>query len=131
MRTKYPDTDEKLVFNEALKRMLNALVDDLIAETIRRVEQAKATTLEAVRHGPERLVAFSPAMEELRLEAKRFLYAHLYNAPELQRDHEEAETSSAPFSAPGSPIRPCFLPRASHRLLPRAHPAWLPTTLPE
>ncbi len=92
MRTKYPDTNEKLVFNEGLKRMLNALVGDLIAETIRRVEQAKATTLEAVRHAPERLVAFSPAMEELRLEAKRFLYAHLYNAPELQRDHEEAET---------------------------------------
>ena len=92
MRTKYPDTNEKLVFNEGLKRMLNALVGDLIAQTIRRVEQAKATTLEAVRHAPERLVAFSPAMEELRLEAKRFLYAHLYNAPELQRDHEEAET---------------------------------------
>ena len=92
MRTKYPDTNEKLVFNEGLKRMLNALVGDLIAETIRRVEQAKATTLEAVRRAPERLVAFSPAMEELRLEAKRFLYAHLYNAPELQRDHEEAET---------------------------------------
>jgi dGTPase len=90
MQTKYPDKAEKLVFNEALKRMLNALVDDLIAETLRRVEQAGATMLEAVRCAPERLVAFSPAMEELRLEAKRYLYARLYNAPELQRDHEEA-----------------------------------------
>ncbi|MGC2163648.1 MAG: dNTP triphosphohydrolase [Silvibacterium sp.] len=91
MRARYPDTAEKLVFNEALKRMLNALVGDLIAETMRRVETAGATSLDAVRRAPERLVAFSPAMEDLRLEAKRYLYAHLYNAPELERDHEEAQ----------------------------------------
>jgi dGTPase len=91
MLKKYQDAHEELVFNETLKRMLNALVDDLIAETSRRVQQANATTLEAVRHAPGRLVAFSPEMEELRFEAKRYLYAHLYNSPELQRDHEEAE----------------------------------------
>ncbi|HEX5235403.1 MAG TPA: deoxyguanosinetriphosphate triphosphohydrolase [Silvibacterium sp.] len=91
MLEKYPTTPERLVFNEGLKRMLNALVDDLIAETRRRVQQSDATTLDAVRRQASRLVAFSPAMEELRLEAKRYLYAHLYNAPELQRDHEEAE----------------------------------------
>jgi dGTPase len=91
MLKKYPETPEKLVFNEALKRMLNALVDDLIAETARGVEQTGAATLEAVRRAPARLVAFSPEMEELRLEAKRYLYANLYNAPELKRDHAEAE----------------------------------------
>jgi dGTPase len=91
MQARYPGTAQKLVFNEALKRTLNALVDDLLEETAQRVEQARVTTLAAVRRAPERLVAFSPAMEELRLEAKRYLYAHLYNAPELERDHEEAE----------------------------------------
>lgn len=91
MLAKYSDTAPKLVFNEALKRMLNALVDDLIAETNRRVRNAQATTLEAIRLTPERLVAFSPAMEEQRLEAKHYLYANLYNAPELRHDHEEAE----------------------------------------
>jgi dGTPase len=91
MLAKYPNTAENLVFNEGLKRMLNALVDDLLDETTRRVEAAGATTLEATRRAPARLVAFSPPMEELRIEAKRYLYAHLYNAPELQRDHAEAE----------------------------------------
>jgi dGTPase len=90
MRAKYPDAAEKLVFNEALKRVLNALVDDLITETRRRVEQAGATTLEDIRRAPERLAGFSPEMEELRLEAKGYLYAHLYNAAEITRDHEEA-----------------------------------------
>lgn len=91
MREKYSQAAEKLVFNEALKRMLNALVSDLIAETTRRVEHANATTLEAIRHASERLAAFSPAMEELRMEAKRYLYAHLYHAPELRREHEEPD----------------------------------------
>lgn len=91
METKYPRVSTKLVFNEALKRMLNALVDDLLAETTRRVEAAGIATLEAVRRAPERLVAFSAEMEALRMEAKRYLYANLYNAPELERDHAEAE----------------------------------------
>ena len=91
MRAAYPDSADKLVFNEALKRVLNALVDDLIAETRRRVEEAGATTLEDIRSAPERLAGFSSRMEELRLEAKRYLYANLYNSPELARDHAEAE----------------------------------------
>ena len=90
MLKKFPGTAEKLVFNEALKRMLNALVDDLLTETASRVMATGASSLELVRRAPGRLVAFSPEMEQLRLEAKRYLYAHLYNAPELQRDHNEA-----------------------------------------
>lgn len=91
MLAKYAGVSEKLVFNEALKRMLNALAGDLIDETGRRVAAAQVTALEDVRRAPDRLVGFSPQMEELRLEAKRYLYANLYNAPELERDHEEAE----------------------------------------
>ena len=91
MEAKYAGVAEKLVFNEALKRMLNALVDDLIAETSRRVETAGITKLEEVRRAPARLVGFSDGMEALRLEAKGFLYTNLYNSPELERDHAEAE----------------------------------------
>lgn len=91
MREKYPDTAEKLVFNEALKRMLNALVDDLIAETARRVQAEGATTVEIIRRAPQRFAAFSPQMEEMRMEAKLYLYANLYNASELRREHEEPD----------------------------------------
>jgi dGTPase len=90
MAAEYPDAPAKLVFNEALKRMLNALVDDLIAETARQVNTAGITTLEGIRNAPHRLAAFSPEMESMRLEAKRYLYANLYNCEELTRDHEEA-----------------------------------------
>src|SRR5579875_993127 len=91
MEEKYAGAGAKLVFNEALKRMLNALVDDLIMETVRRVEAAGISTLDDVRRAPARLVGFSPEMEAQRMEAKRYLYANLYNSHELERDHEEAE----------------------------------------
>jgi len=90
MQAAYPEALEKLVFNEALKRVLNALVGDLIAETSRRVAEADITTLDEIRNTPQRLAAFSPEMEALRLEAKRYLFANLYNCDELTSDHQKA-----------------------------------------
>jgi dGTPase len=90
MKREYPNAGEKLVFNEALKRMLNALVGDLIAETARRVKDADVQNLEQIRGFSERLVAFSPSIEEMRREAKQYLYRTLYSSPEFENDLGEA-----------------------------------------
>ena len=86
----FPAAPENLQANEALKKMLNTLVGDLIRETARRVDAEGIVSLEDVRRSPQRLVAFSPQMEELRREAKQHLYAALYSSEELQRDLQEA-----------------------------------------
>jgi dGTPase len=86
----FPAAPKNLLSNEALKRMLNSLVGDLIRETARRVNAGSVVTLQDVRRSPHRLVAFSPQMEELRREAKQHLYATLYSREELQRDLQEA-----------------------------------------
>ena len=91
MARAHAGTSEKLIFNEALKRMLNALVGDLLEETVRRVSAAGVHSLAGVRSAAARLVAFSPAMEDARMEARRYLYAHLYGSAALQRDHAMAE----------------------------------------
>ncbi len=91
MSQAHQGASEKLIFNEALKRMLNALVGDLLEETVRRVHAAGVHTLAGVRTAAERLVRFSPAMEQARMEARRYLYAHLYGSSELKRDHAMAE----------------------------------------
>jgi dGTPase len=54
------------------------------------VSVAGITTLEGIRNAPHRLASFSSQTEELRLEAKRYLYASLYNCAELTHDHQEA-----------------------------------------
>ena len=88
----HPSAPEYLRANEALKKMLNTLVGDLIRETARRVEAGGVTSLEDVRHASNRLVAFSAEIEEMRREAKQRLYATLYSRDELQKDLQEAGT---------------------------------------
>jgi dGTPase len=88
----HTDAGEKLIFNEALKRMLNALVGDLLEATVTHARAAGVETLAAVRSAGHRLVAFSPDMERERLAAKQYLYTHLYGSEPLKRDHATAET---------------------------------------
>ena len=88
---KYPDAPDKLKFNEALKRVLNRFVTDLIENTRQRVQQAGVGSLDDLRRCPERLAAFSPEVEEERREAKSFLYEALYNCKPLQPEKRLAE----------------------------------------
>jgi len=87
----FPAALPKLIVYEALKQMLNALATDLMAETHRRVTELGATTLDEVRRAPGRLVSLSAEMEARRAEAKRFLYASLYNSPEMEESHRHAD----------------------------------------
>ncbi len=88
---KYPNAPDKLKFNEALKRVLNYFVTNLITNTQYRVDQAAVRSLEELRHYPERLAAFSPEAEEERREAKQFLYETLYNSKQLEPEKRKAE----------------------------------------
>src|SRR6266566_644902 len=87
----YPDAIEKLKFNEALKRMLDRFVSDLIRNTSERVEESKVRALNDVRNFPQRLSCFSPPVEKELREAKKFLYSNLYFSSVLEPEKEDAE----------------------------------------
>ncbi|HKR25959.1 MAG TPA: dNTP triphosphohydrolase [Acidobacteriaceae bacterium] len=91
LESRHPGAPEKLLLQESIKLILNALADDLVAEVGRRVCQQGITDLEGIRHAPERLAAFSPGMESRRREAKEFLYQNLYLCDDLKRGHDQAE----------------------------------------
>jgi len=86
----YPAAASKLTINEALKRVLNALVTDLLNEVRARVTALGATTLADIRMAPHRLAALSQSMESERAIAKKFLYFNLYNAPVMEDSHTHA-----------------------------------------
>lgn len=90
MERAHPAAAAKLVFNEALKLMLNAMVSDLLAETHRRVADAGIIDLEGVRDAAVRVAGFSAAMEAERVAAKRYLHARLYNSDDLAHDRQQA-----------------------------------------
>jgi dGTPase len=114
----YPHAASRVTVSEALRRVLNALVTDLLTEVHRRVTVADITTLQQVRQAPERVAAFSAKMEADRGAAKAFLYAHLYNSPRMEEDHRHAtEVVEGLFEAL----------MADPGLMPSDHRAQIPT----
>ncbi len=87
----YPDAPAKLKFNEALKRVLNRFVEDLVKNTQKRVNEARVRTLDDVRSHAERLAAFSPSVEADRKPTKDFLYENLYYSSALSDEKDDAE----------------------------------------
>jgi dGTPase len=106
----YPAAPPKLAAYETLKRLLDALVTNLMEETARQAAalglaafdeiELGGVGLEAIRSAPRRLAAFSPEMEAARAAAKQFLYANLYNSPGMEEAHAHAvEIIQGLFSA--------------------------------
>ena len=114
----YPAAPQKLTVTEALRRVLNALVTDLMSEVRVRVAALGATTLDEIRRTPQRLAALSPAAEANRAAAKQFLYACFYNSPQMVDAHSHA----------GRVVEGLFAAlMADPGLLPEDHRAQIPT----
>jgi dGTPase len=114
----YPAAAPKLAVSDALRRLLDLLVTDLLHETHRRVLAADIETLDELRHAPKRMAALSAEIENHRAETKTFLYSRLYNSQEMEAEHARAaeivETLFATFVAQPT-------------LLPADHQAQMPT----
>jgi dGTPase len=86
----FPQAAPRLTASEALRRVLNALVTDLIDEVRNRVSASGITTLAEIREAPGRIAALSSKMEADRASAKAFLYTNLYNSPGMEEAHRHA-----------------------------------------
>ncbi len=119
----HPQAPEKLRFNQALRRMFDRLVSDLIRNTLERVNEAGVRTVDDVRSWPERLAAFSPAVDAERREAKAFLHERLYSSPELRPEKEEAERVVTElfehWMAHPETLPPSYREKAEQETLPR------------
>jgi len=76
---RHPGAKEKLKFNEALKRLLDALVTDLIASTSARLRKCEVRSLDAVRSHPRRLAALGTRLAGENRQLKQFLFTRLYS----------------------------------------------------
>ena len=91
VHARYPGAAPRILSSEALRRVLNAFVTDLMREVDIRVREAGIATLDEVRRAPRRLAALSPEMETERAQTKRFLYESLYNSPGMEEVHRHSE----------------------------------------
>ena len=83
VRQLYPELAERRLIHETIRRMISELIEDLIAETARRISQAGVQSLADVRAaGP--IAAFSGPIRRDLTQLKRFLAERLYQHPRVE-----------------------------------------------
>ncbi len=87
---KYPGLAHSRLIHEAIRRMINAMVEDVLSETRRRLAAAKAKTVADIRALGRPVVAFSEAMTATDRTIKAFLFKRMYEHWHLNRSHSKA-----------------------------------------
>jgi dGTPase len=82
---RYPNIEEHRLVHEAIRRMIHAMVIDLLAETRSRIEKTNVQSADDVRALKKPLVAFSSGMEKQIRELKDFLMVHMYRHYRVNR----------------------------------------------
>ena len=80
-RARHPDAAEGRLAGEVIRDQIGVMVNDLIAETRRRIGDSGVETVADVRAAGRALVGFSDAMAAEERALKRFMYANLYHHP--------------------------------------------------
>jgi len=90
VRAQYPGVAGRRLIHETIRRMINAHVIDLIAQTQRNIAESGVHSLEDVRNAPP-LVAFSPAMIREQTQLQQFLRENLYWHYRVLREMSKAK----------------------------------------
>jgi dGTPase len=119
VRGEFPDLRERRVIHETIRRMIGALVGDLLAESARRIRNSGVATMDDVRRAPT-LIAFTPAMKAENANLKRFLLQNLYRHPRVVAMTNRAGRIVRDLFA-GFMTEPGRLPAQYHRLAEADH----------
>src|SRR6266550_7525469 len=74
-----------------VRDMIGVMVEDVLAETERRVRDSGVETIDEIRAAGRQLAGFSAPLAAEERELKRFLYERLYGSNELELVRTEAE----------------------------------------
>jgi dGTPase len=86
----YPGLAQPRLIHEAIRRMINAMVEDVLAETRKRLAAAGAKSVAEIRALGRPVVAFSEGMAANDRVIKAFLYRNMYEHWHLNRSHSKA-----------------------------------------
>jgi dGTPase len=87
---KYPGIEQARLIHEAVRRVINAMVEDVLGETRRRLKEAAPQAVADIRGLGRPVVAFSARMAETDRTVKAFLYKRMYEHWKLNRSHSKA-----------------------------------------
>jgi dGTPase len=91
LRCEFPDLDRARTVHELLRRVIGAMVHDILVATAGRIEAAGIRTAADVGRAGHWLVGFSAEMAQAERELKRFLFQHVYRHEQVNRPVRAAE----------------------------------------
>ncbi len=77
--------------HETVRRIITRMIEDVTAESLRRLSALAPLSAAAVRHAAEAVVAFSPAMRDADAAIKGFLYPRMYRHARVMGVMQDAE----------------------------------------
>lgn len=86
IRAGFPMLDRARFIHEIGRRMITALIEDVVIETRRRVEEAAPRSADQVRRLGRTLVGFSAPVAEAERAVKAFLFPRMYRHPRVMAE---------------------------------------------
>ena len=82
VRVRYPDVPVARLLGELVREQIGCMVNDLLAESRRRLEEVAPRSVEDVRAAGRAVIGFSDEMAAREKALTRFMYANLYHHPQ-------------------------------------------------
>ncbi len=92
IRAAHPDLEPPRAVHELNRRMISAMIHDVLSETTRRIAASKVQSADDVRNATEPLVGFSADMADAEAALKRFLFDRVYRAEPVLLPARQGET---------------------------------------
>jgi dGTPase len=90
VRAAHPRLDAHRLVHELVRQLIGLLIDDVVAETGRRLATLAPRSVDDVRRAPSPVAAFSAAMGEADRAIKSFLEKRMYRHPRVMRVMDQA-----------------------------------------
>jgi dGTPase len=91
IRARYPGLEASRLVHELVRRLITRMIENVIAESFRRLQAAAPASADGVRLAGTTLVGFSPDMEVADRSIKAFLFTGMYRHSRIARIMRDAE----------------------------------------
>jgi len=91
VKSQHAGIEERMAVTETVRRMINFLILDVIAETERRLAEKGVKSLEDVRAAGKPLVGFSKPVRQMNGALKKYLFRNMYKHYRVVRMAAKAE----------------------------------------
>jgi dGTPase len=90
VQVKYPSLHPARAANEIVRRMMGAMVADVLSETQKNLAELQPGSANAIRHAVKPMVAFSESMQKDLKILREFLFRHVYYHENVLRVRDQA-----------------------------------------